>query len=87
MKIVLGIAALLPVVLAQNINETYFAGLGKALNDSGLTQLSTIAAGIGNTTVGASLLAILPTENFTIFAPEDAACKHLISLIPKLINC
>lgn len=84
MKVIFGIAALLPTIFAQSVNETYLAGLGKALNDSGLTQLSTIAAGISNTTVGARLLTILPTKNFTVFAPDDDACKYsIVTLLRK----
>lgn len=76
MKTILSLVALLPVVFAQSINDTYLAGLGKALNDSGLIQLATVAADIANTTAGARLLSILPTENFTVFAPDDAACMY-----------
>jgi uncharacterized surface protein with fasciclin (FAS1) repeats len=73
MKIILGLAALLPVAFTQSINETYLGGLAQTLNNSGLIQLATVASGIINTTAGARLLALLPTENFTVFAPDDAA--------------
>lgn len=86
MRIILGIAAFLHVVLAQSINETYLAGLGKALNDSGLIELSTIAVGISDTTDGARLLNILPTKNFTIFAPDDDACRYLVCICTLLSN-
>jgi hypothetical protein len=70
----LALTALIPVAFGQAPNATYLTGLAQALNASGLTQLATGVSGINNTALGQRLLAALPNKNWTVFAPNDAAC-------------
>jgi len=82
------LAWLLHMAFAQAQNTTYLTGLAQVLNNSGLTQLATVAAGVNSTTFGQQLLDALPTKNWTIFAPDDAACRfsypiHFVARIPN----
>ena len=79
----LGFTALIPVAFGQAQNATYLTGLAQTLNASGLTQLATGVSGINNTALGQRLLAALPTKNWTVFAPNDAACAFA-SITPLL---
>ncbi|KAH7890248.1 FAS1 domain-containing protein [Phlebopus sp. FC_14] len=62
-----------PVVLGQD----YFTGLLQALNASGLTQASTIAASLNTTSTGQYVISKLSTENTTLFAPTNQALSAL----------
>lgn len=65
--------------LAQN--SSYFLGLAQALNNQGLTTLSTLAASAVNDTAGAALFQELQSGNKTVFAPSNEACASFSSVL------
>ena len=85
----LSFTALVPIniAFAQTINATYLTGLGQALSAAGLNQLAVVAAAINGTAIGQQLLVDLPTRNWTIFAPDDAAraFAYSISFIERML--
>jgi len=58
-------------------NSTYISGLVQALNDANLTSLAIAVGSVNSTGTGNQLLAALSNQgnNYTIFAPNDAACQ------------
>jgi uncharacterized surface protein with fasciclin (FAS1) repeats len=62
-------------------NSTYISGLVQALNNAGLTSLATAVGFANSTGSGNQLLADLSNQgnNYTIFAPNDAAFSNVSS--------
>ena len=58
-------------------NSTYLTGLVQTLNNAGLTSLANAVGFVNSTGTGNQLLAALSNQgnNYTIFAPNDAACQ------------
>lgn len=80
----LALAIFPPAAMAQN--SSYLLGLAQALNNQGLTALSTIAAAALNDTAGTQLLQELQTGNKTVFAPSnDARALYLSFAFPCII--
>lgn len=83
---ILGLTAMVPMAFAQSPNPAFLTGLGQALNTSGLTHLAAAVASINSTAFGQQLLANLPTRNWTIFAPSDAAFKAVAANVSSDAN-
>lgn len=79
MVLVLSAVALALTVSLANAqqNSTYISGLVQTLNNAGLTSLATAVGFVNSTGTGNQLLAALSNQgnNYTIFAPNDAACQ------------
>jgi uncharacterized surface protein with fasciclin (FAS1) repeats len=69
------------LVNAQNQNSSYLTGLLQALNSSGLTTLAASVALVNSTTTGSQFLSRLSNlnQNFTAFAPDNAAFNNIPS--------
>lgn len=62
---------------AQDQNATYLSGLVETLNNAGLTSLASVVGLVNSTGTGNQLLTGLSNQNnnYTIFAPNDDACR------------
>lgn len=65
----------------DNQNSTYVSGLIQTLNNAGLTSLASAVGVVNSTNAGSQLLSKLSnqSQNYTVFAPSDNACKYLPS--------
>lgn len=70
---------------AQSQNSTYVSGLIQALNNAGLTVLSSAIGSINSTSSGSQLLSKLSnqSQNFTLFAPDNDAFNNIPSGITQ----
>lgn len=66
---------LLPAVFGQSWQQ-YLNGLVQALNAGGYTTLASATAALNITSDGQRLVQSLSTGNWTLFVPNNQACKH-----------
>lgn len=66
---------LLPVVFAQSWQQ-YLAGLVQTLNTDGLSTLAAASATLNNSNNGQQVAQALSTGNWTLFAPNNQACRY-----------
>jgi hypothetical protein len=66
---------LLPAVFGQSWQQ-YLDGLVQALNSAGYTTLASASAALNSSIDGQRVAQSLSTGNWTLFAPNNQACKH-----------
>jgi hypothetical protein len=69
------LAVALPAVFAQSSDSGYIQGLVNELNALGNTEAANALTRANGTSSGQQFLSQVQNGNFTVFVPDNAACK------------